>query len=75
VARDLVPLSHASPLFPTAPHPTTLWRWAREGVGGVKLETIRVGGRRFVTRTAVDEFLRATNISASNATSAEAAHA
>lgn len=47
-------------------HNSTVWRWATSGVSGVKLETFRKGGRRFVCRRALEEFDRALNGSQSN---------
>lgn len=31
---------------------STAWRWALKGVGGVRLETFQLGGRRFTTTEA-----------------------
>jgi hypothetical protein len=39
------------------PHISTLWRWCLKGSGGVKLDSICVGGKRFVTRTAIRRFV------------------
>ena len=38
------------------PHTSTVWRWARRGIFGIRLECRRIGGR-FVTSTeALDRF-------------------
>jgi len=37
--------------------PSTLWRWCRHGLRGVKLEHIRIGSRTFSTEKALQEFL------------------
>lgn len=39
------------------PHPSTLHRWRLHGICGVKLETVRVGGRRMCTIESVRQFL------------------
>ncbi len=39
------------------PHPSTLHRWRLRGISGVKLETVRVGGRRMCTVDSVRRFL------------------
>jgi len=39
------------------PHPSTLHRWRLRGIAGVKLETVRCGGRRLCTIEAVRRFL------------------
>ncbi|MGE3107319.1 MAG: helix-turn-helix domain-containing protein [Phycisphaerales bacterium] len=43
--------------------PKSVARWARVGVRGVVLPTFRVGGRVFVLKADLDEFLAATNSS------------
>ena len=48
-------------LLETHPHVSTLRRWGRQGVGGVKLATWRIGGRRVTCRRSVEEFLRRLN--------------
>jgi hypothetical protein len=35
---------------------STVWRWATNGVSGVKLETACMGGSRFTTREALQRF-------------------
>lgn len=40
------------------PHVSTLWRWARKGVAGVKLETRRIGGRFVTSVEALDRFTK-----------------
>ena len=40
------------------PHPSTIWRWARKGVFGIKLETRRIGGRFVTSREALERFAR-----------------
>jgi hypothetical protein len=38
------------------PHTTTLYRWAKQGFRGVKLETIRVGGTLCTSMEALQRF-------------------
>ena len=38
------------------PHSSTLWRWARKGLQGVKLETRRLGGRFVTSIEALERF-------------------
>jgi hypothetical protein len=42
------------------PHVSTLWRWCTKGCKGVMLESICIGGKRFVTATAVERFIEAS---------------
>lgn len=41
--------------------PKSIARWARIGVGGVILPTVKIGGRVYVLKADLDEFLAATN--------------
>ncbi len=47
----------AAQLLPGRPHVNTVGRWGQRGVYGIRLETIRLGGRRFTTEQWIDEFL------------------
>lgn len=40
---------------------TTGWRWATHGCRGVKLATFHIGGRRYTTKQALEEFHAAIN--------------
>jgi hypothetical protein len=39
------------------PHVSTLWRWCLKGCKGVVLESICIGGKRFVTAAAIEQFI------------------
>ncbi len=39
----------------------TIYRWLGKGVKGHKLKTFTIGKRRFVSKSAMAEFVRATN--------------
>jgi Protein of unknown function (DUF1580) len=39
--------------------PSTLTRWCLYGVGGNKLESVKIAGRRYSTREALRQFLEA----------------
>lgn len=54
---DLIPLSKAREFIPGAPCMETLYRWATSGARGRKLVTVLRGGRRFVSRAAVEAFI------------------
>lgn len=41
--------------------PVTAWRWALRGVGGIKLESIKIGGTRYTSREACQRFLERLN--------------
>lgn len=58
---DAIPLTKAPDFIPGRPNISTCWRWATHGVRGVKLATVIIGGRRFVTMAALEEFLSRLN--------------
>lgn len=58
---DYITLSQAAQELPGQPHLVTLHRWATRGIKGVKLGTIRVGGRRLTTKEDIDLFLSRLN--------------
>jgi hypothetical protein len=60
-ATAFIPLAEAAKQIPGRPHVSTCHRWAVKGVNGVKLETKRVGNRRFTTQAAIDEFIEELN--------------
>jgi hypothetical protein len=66
-------LAEAARLLPKRPNPATLWRWRTRGVRGVKLETILIGGRRYVSRAALRQFIEAVTAAASGKPDAAAA--
>lgn len=39
-------------------HVSTIHRWAQRGIGGVKLRITRVGGRSFVLKDDLEDFIR-----------------
>lgn len=55
--NDLIPLAEARNLIPGAPCLATIRRWIYVGVRGKILPTRLVGGRRFVSRAAIAEFI------------------
>jgi hypothetical protein len=61
LAATFVLLSKAGRLLSTNPSPATMWRWAVKGVDGVKLETFKIGGRRYTTAEALDRFVARLN--------------
>ena len=64
VNETLISLSGAGRKIPVDANPidpSTIWRWARKGRRGIKLETIRLGGRTVTSIEAVARFLTALN--------------
>ena len=57
--ETFVPINEVSNVLPSPKSPATVQRWIRQGVNGVKLATIKIGGRRYTTKSAIREFLHA----------------
>lgn len=43
------------------PAVTTVWRWCLKGCRGVRLESVCIGGRRYVTIPAIERFIHRSN--------------
>ena len=52
-------LVQAAKLAPGRPHASTVWRWCREGINGVRLEYVRFGRRIFTSAEALERFASA----------------
>jgi hypothetical protein len=63
-AQDYITLSQAAALLPGRPHLSTLHRWRLTGIRTIRLKTALVGGRRFTTRTWLQEFIEQTTAAA-----------
>lgn len=48
-------------------HVSTCWRWMLHGVRGVKLRSVRIGGRRFILESDWQSFSAALNADLSDA--------
>jgi hypothetical protein len=59
--EELLSLAQAARRLPGRPHISTLHRWANPGVKGVRLETVRLGGRRFTSVEALQRFTERLN--------------
>lgn len=58
--ESLVAVSEVPRELPRRVHVSSVWRWIKNGVRGVPLETILVGGRRYTSREALARFFEAT---------------
>jgi hypothetical protein len=62
--EQLLSLREAAASLPTRPHICTVHRWRLRGIGGVKLDTVKIGGRRFTSLEELDRFIAATTAAA-----------
>lgn len=52
-------LTQAAKRSPGRPHASTVWRWCRAGLNGVRLEYVRFGRRIFTSAEALERFVEA----------------
>ena len=62
--ENLQTLTEAAQTGPVRRHVSSLVRWAKKGVRGVRLETIKIAGRRFTSKEAMRRFVLATTVAA-----------
>lgn len=55
-SEDIFPVSEAPQHIPGRPGKASVWRWVLTGVGGIKLESILIGGKRFVSAESIQRF-------------------
>jgi hypothetical protein len=59
--ETLIRFQEAGRFIPGEPTVSTLHRWRKSGVRGVKLETLLVGGTRFTSTQAIARFIAEQN--------------
>ena len=67
-SENLILFSDLPKHIPGRPHISTCYRFRLHGSHGVKLETIKVGGRRFTSLQAIDRFIKKATAAADGAT-------
>lgn len=58
---DLLSMAEASRVLPGRPAVSTLHRWRIRGIRGIRLETCLIGGIRYTSWRAIQEFVSATS--------------
>jgi hypothetical protein len=59
--EQLLRLIDLPDVLPSRPALSTVRRWASDGIDGVVLETMRLGGRRYTSHEAITRFLDRLN--------------
>lgn len=58
--EQIVTFTEATKLLPPIngrrPCASTIWRWARKGIQGIRLESMRIGGRYVTSAEALERF-------------------
>jgi hypothetical protein len=62
--------THIAKLTRRRPDKATLFRWYSRGIGGERLETVVLGGRRFTTEAAIQRFIQRRTVVANDAITA-----
>lgn len=62
LCEDVATFVELSNLFPSShrPHVSTIWRWHKRGINGVKLEAVKLGNSIVSSKQALTRFLQAT---------------
>lgn len=58
---DVLSLSEAAEVLPGKISTSTIWRWATSGQRGILLDSLRIGGRIYTTRRALQSFCEAVS--------------
>jgi len=58
--QDLLSITQAASRIPGRPHVATVHRWVHSGLQGVRLDSWKVGGKRFTSIEAIERFIAAT---------------
>jgi hypothetical protein len=69
--EDILTIKQAAKRLPTRPHISALYRWAKEGLHGIRLETLRVGGTMCTSTEALQRFFSAVTEATHEPTLAE----
>ena len=56
---ELIPIERVPKILPGNPNISTIHRWRTRGVQGIRLRSVRVGGRRMIPRASLIEFISA----------------
>lgn len=54
--ENVFPINEAPKHIPSRPSIASVWRWCLYGCGGIKLESILMGGRRLTSSEAIQRF-------------------
>jgi len=57
LTETIFPVSEGPKHIPGRPSKASCWRWVLQGVGGVKLESALIGGKRFTSHEAIQRFV------------------
>lgn len=60
----LLTIAEAARSLPGRPHIASVWRWVNRGIQGQRLESIKVGGKRFTSAEAIARFIDRTTAAA-----------
>ena len=60
LAEDTISIGEVVNELPGNHSKTTVWRWTTRGLNGVRLESVKIGGRTFTSKQALHRFLLRT---------------
>ena len=62
--EQILSITAAAKSLPGRPCIQTIYRWCRNGIKGIRLETLLIGGRRYTSAEALDRFAAAVTAAA-----------
>lgn len=60
LTEDLLGMNEVPPILQKRVNVSTVWRWTNRGIKGVKLETIKLGGKTLTSQQALTRFIEKT---------------
>ncbi|WP_044303122.1 DUF1580 domain-containing protein [Rhodopirellula sallentina] len=60
LTEDLLGMTQVPPVLQKRVNVSTVWRWANRGIKGIKLETIKLGGKTLTSQQALTRFIEKT---------------
>lgn len=60
MTEELIGINQVPKTLQNRVHVSTIWRWTNRGIKGVKLETIKLGGKTLTSHQALTRFLERT---------------
>lgn len=57
LSDEYIPIHKAAARIPGRPSLATVWRWVLKGCNGIRLDSVMIGGRRFVTVEQIERFI------------------
>lgn len=61
--EEFIAINDVPKVLPGRPHISTVWRWCLRGVKGHTLKSTMIGGRRYISKADLDDFIECLSTS------------